>query len=128
MAFGDGYGIGLTSGSQLLAWGKQYPGAGKSELRTPKLVDTDFEIADVASGNVHCGVVDTQGRAHLWGDNGSRMGGGGQLGNDSYTPSASPVLVDSLVEAGVKVASLSCGEQHTLFLTDDGAVYSCGTT
>lgn len=62
IAFGEGYGIGLTSGSQLLAWGKEYPGAGSksdSDLRTPKLIDTDFDIVDVASGGVHCGVVDS---------------------------------------------------------------------
>jgi alpha-tubulin suppressor-like RCC1 family protein len=128
VCFGEGFGIGVTTNAQLLAWGKDYPGGAAlpGDLRTPTLVDTEFAVADLASGNVHCGAVDSEGRAYLWGDNGNRMGGGGQLGNNSYSASASPTLVKSLVEAGVKVVALSCGEQHTLFLADDGSVYSCG--
>lgn len=133
VCFGDGFGIGLTKTGQLLAWGKDYPGKtspalqGK-DLRTPTLIETDFEVADIASGHHHCGLIDSEGRVHLWGDNGNRMGGGGQLGNDSYTAVGSPTLVKSLVEENVKVSAVSCGEQHTLFLADDegGSVYGCG--
>jgi alpha-tubulin suppressor-like RCC1 family protein len=124
IAFGEGFGIGLTSSAQLLAWGKGYPG--RPNLRTPTLIETAFDVADIACGSSHCGVIDTEGRAYLWGDNGNRMGGGGQLGNNSYSSSIVPSLNEALAEEGVKISSLSCGESHTLFLSDSGDVYSCG--
>lgn len=127
MSFGEGYGIAMTSGAKLLAWGKDYPGSSTlGDMRTPTLVNTSFDVADVACGSAHCGAVDSNGHVYLWGDNGSRLAGGGQLGNSSYTPSATPVLVESLAKAGVKVKAVSCGEKNTIFLADDGTVYSCG--
>lgn len=35
-------------------------------------------------------------------------------------------LVESLKEYGAKIAKVSCGERHTLFLAEDGELLSCG--
>lgn len=35
-------------------------------------------------------------------------------------------LVESLKDYGAKIASVSCGERHTVILTDDGEVLTCG--
>ena len=52
-----------------------------------------------------------------WGD-----GSSGQFGRSArqsvFSPSAGPI--------SVKTRQISCGEQHTLFLLEDGNVLSCG--
>ena len=46
------------------------------------------------------------------------------LGHDNNHSQLYPKLIEGL--AGVHVVAVSAGYQHSLFLTEDGAVYSCG--
>jgi alpha-tubulin suppressor-like RCC1 family protein len=50
------------------------------------------------------------------------MGGLGGLGHGDSQEQARPKLVQSLVDYGVRVKQASCGEKHTVVLTDDGEV------
>lgn len=50
------------------------------------------------------------------------FGGIGGLGHGDSNEQPVPKLVESIVDYGCRVASVSCGEKHTLILTDDGEV------
>lgn len=64
--------------------------------------------------------VDAQGQVWGWGDNAS-----GQLGNGDhrqvYLPAPAAVGLD-----GTQLADVCCGNVNTLFLMQDGTVYTCG--
>lgn len=64
--------------------------------------------------------VDAQGGVWGWGDNAN-----GQLGNGNnkrvYLPKAAAVGLD-----GTQVVDVQCGNVNTLFLMQDGTVYTCG--
>jgi alpha-tubulin suppressor-like RCC1 family protein len=61
-----------------------------------------------------------------WGYGGSFFGGGGQLGHNSTDSVEKPKLVEAFKNYGVKAKSVSVGSKHTLILTVDGEVLSCG--
>eukprot|EP01034_Spumella_vulgaris_P025371 gene25371-31823_t len=54
------------------------------------------------------------------------MSGGGQLGHGNKSALKQPTLVKAFQEYGAKAASVSCGRHHTLILTDDGEILTCG--
>jgi len=54
------------------------------------------------------------------------FGGIGGLGHGDTTEQPFPKLVNSLLEYGCRVGTVSCGEKHTLILTDDGEVLTVG--
>ena len=64
--------------------------------------------------------VDAQGGVWGWGDNAN-----GQLGNGNnkrvYLPKAAAVGLD-----GTQIVDVQCGNVNTLFLMQDGTVYTCG--
>ena len=93
--------------------------------------------------------IDENGNLWTWGKNGSWFSNaaGCKLGHNSLTASVRPRylylqfyvvvewvilwlvicrLVESLKNYGAKIAQVSCSEDHTLVLTDDGEVLSCG--
>lgn len=63
---------------------------------------------------------------YTWGWGGSLWGGIGGLGHGDEKEQPRPKLVKSLLDYGCRVASVACGEKHTLILTDDGEVLTCG--
>lgn len=71
---------------------------------------------------MHTAAVDSEGNLYTWGFGGSFWGGVGGLGHGDESEQPKPKLVQSLVSYGAKVGSVSCGEKHTLILTDDGEV------
>ena len=64
---------------------------------------------------------DPQSQVHAWGSNKH-----GQLGIPDLEGSSVPLKVDSFDILDEDVTSISCGSAHSLFLTSDLDVISCG--
>jgi len=74
----------------------------------------------VSCGKYHTAALSASGDVFCWG-----LESSGQLGLGSRRLKApTPQKVDTL--SGIGVTALSCGMYHTLALTADGEVYSCG--
>ena len=78
----------------------------------------DVPIARVACGKYHSAALTASGDVYAWG-----LGDSGQLGLGK-TKATTPTKVEGL--SGIGVTQLSCGMYHTLALTAEGEVYSCG--
>ena len=61
-----------------------------------------------------------------WGFGGSWFKGGGQLGHGDTSSKVSPTYIEELKNYGAKVTQVSLGNSHSLFLTEDGEILSCG--
>ena len=87
---------------------------------TPQLVPLPGKVVtNVACSYHHTVIVTSDGEAYAFGLNDH-----GQLGIESTKNLSVPELVK--MPAGVRVAAASCGQHHTVLLTDDGCVYACG--
>jgi alpha-tubulin suppressor-like RCC1 family protein len=92
------------------------------DRETPTLVEglADVPIVHVACGKYHAAALSAAGDVYAWG-----LEASGQLGLGAAKPKApTPQRVEAL--SGVGVTQLSCGMYHTLALTAEGEVYSCG--
>lgn len=101
----------------------------------PKLVG--LRVVAVAAGAAHTIALTSESRERIgivysWGLNNQ-----GQLGLSKETTSASvketqenvissPTLIEALHNLFVNIQAVSCGIAHTVFLSDDGHIYSCG--
>ena len=96
---------------------------GTNVLRVPRLIKglATMKVTAVAAGMYHSCALTAAGQLYTWGNNSK-----GQLGlgrnNDMVF---SPTLVESL--AGVPVAGVACGGNHTLAVTRSGAVFAWGS-
>lgn len=136
IAVGEGFTLGLCSTTNnLYGWGqgqvvgiKEHEKSGTltAEPRLIQMPSNDIKIVDVVAGSRHAAVIDTNGLVYTWGNGGSWMSGGGQLGHDSTTSYDKPELIKALQEYDVKAKSVSCGASHTLILTEDNEVLSFG--
>lgn len=89
---------------------------------SPVLIDSLSDCTSITCGPWHsvCQYMDGTVRSFGWG--GSWMSGAGGLGLGSKAPALVPTLVPGLPS----VVQVACGNQHTLFLTDTGAVWATG--
>ena len=81
-------------------------------------------VSDIACGSWHTVSVHTDGSVRSFGWGGSMFSGAGALGQGSRNSVAVPTIVESLVDE--KAVQVSCGNQHTLLLTESGNVYATG--
>ena len=90
------------------------------ETPTPVKALEGVPIAHVACGKYHTAALTASGEVYAWG-----LESSGQLGlGSTHTKASVPAPVVEL--SGRGVAQLACGMYHTLALTVDGEVLSCG--
>lgn len=116
-------------GGNLYTWGAKSAGAGfpistgSEELGNPQRVeDFNNNVAKVSMGPNHTAVVTTDGELYTFGD-----GQYGALGHgDGAKSRYSPKLVEFFNENGLRVKDVTCGQHHTIALTEDGQLFSWG--
>jgi alpha-tubulin suppressor-like RCC1 family protein len=82
---------------------------------------TNTEIVSASTGTSHTILIDNIGNAYVFGN-----GANYQLGTDSTTSFTTPMILTLFRNANIKFASVSCGDNATMFVTTTGEVYSCG--
>ena len=98
----------------------EYPQPGSEAVAEPTPVEQKDDIVAVSAGLSHSVALSSKGIAYSWGYSGC-----GALGlGDDVREAALPRPIAGL-NAEV-IVQASCGEKHTLMLTRDGRVYSCG--
>lgn len=107
---------------QLLTWGESTYGWGRpanTNYFIPAPVDGFKKVQSVSTGQYHLGFITNDNSVYTVGLNEN-----GQLGQGSSSDSDIPRKI--ALDSNTKVTSISCGTNHSLALTSDGAVYSWG--
>ena len=136
IAVARSHALALAADGSIYSWGKNNSGqlgdGSKVDTVVPIQVDTSGIVGSkvfvsIAAGSgwsngYSFGVTD-DGAIYGWGENSYD-----QLGDGTSIDQTLPVALDtSNVAAGVKFASVSAGEGHTLSLTSDGKIYGWGS-
>ena len=126
---GDFHSVALSDNGILFTWGGGGSHFNKGQLGhgtldnilTPRPMNffKDMPVHDFACGGYHTSVICTNHEVFSWGS-----GIYGQLGTGEKGDSLTPAQV--LIPENVFIHQISCGGNHTFFLTDNGKLYSCG--
>eukprot|EP00566_Odontella_aurita_P005079 CAMPEP_0113530608 /NCGR_PEP_ID=MMETSP0015_2-20120614/3039_1 /TAXON_ID=2838 /ORGANISM="Odontella" /LENGTH=624 /DNA_ID=CAMNT_0000429359 /DNA_START=653 /DNA_END=2529 /DNA_ORIENTATION=- /assembly_acc=CAM_ASM_000160 len=122
----------LTESGRVLSFGMAQYGqlghgysAGKqlSDEMRPRYIDalSGVRVTCVSAGELHSAVCTSDGDVYTWGD-----GFCGQLGLGNKRPQLLPVQVEAGGLEDECVSAVSCGNRHTLCVTDEGEVFSFG--
>jgi len=96
--------------------------AGLPFAAEPMLLPLDVEVTQVAAGNKHTLCVDVDGQVWAFGKN-----IGGELGTGQELDGFSPRRINTLTKEG-RIVGIACGGEHSLAVSEDGRVYSWGTS
>ena len=112
----------------VFSWGSDESGQlghnqGSNVLRVPRLLKglATMKVTAVSAGMYHSCALSASGQLYTWGNNSKGQLGLGRNSDMVFSPS----LVESL--AGVPVAGVACGGNHTLVVTRSGAVFAWGS-
>jgi alpha-tubulin suppressor-like RCC1 family protein len=135
LAGGQGHSLALKNDGTVWAWGlNQYGQLGDdtyTDTSTPVQVNDPTDptgylsgVTAIAAGSSHSLALKSDGTVWSWGSNtgGQEQKISGQLGNDTYTDSSTPVQVSDLDE----VKDIAAGSSYSLALKSDGTVWSWG--
>jgi len=93
-----------------------------SQGKNPGQENFEGSICQISCGGMHTGVLTTDGSVFMFGLN-NKMQCGQRAKNQTFLPSK---LNLSTLDPSETVAQLFCGRQHSMLLTQNGAVYSWG--
>lgn len=131
IACGTNHTLAVDAGGRVWAWGKNDNGklghGDDVDRQQPEAIEalSGVDVVKVACGESHSLALDTDGRCYAWGWGGSWVSGGGHLGQGDRDHVFAPALIEGALEAA-PVTHISAGEAHSVFLTDDGEVWTCG--
>ena len=117
--------LAIGDNGKAYAWGDNGGGQLGNNSTVDSTVPVEVEVPDgvsftsVSTGSAHSLAIGDDGKTYAWGSNLQ-----GQLGNNSYTSSSTPVEVS--LPAGVSFVSVSAGNAHSLAIGDDGNTYAWG--
>ena len=134
IAAGCAHGTALDVGGLVWTWGNAWSGDLGHAASDNEVILTPWSlglgafagsvVVLVVVGHMHSAAVTEQGDLWVW-----RSGNRGALGLGDVVQRLVPTLVgagQASPWAGSRVRTASCGFDHTLVLTEDGAVWSCG--
>jgi len=131
VACGEGFTTVVTERGDLWAFGKgEYCALGlgtDAHQLLPALVGCEDKVFDgetivlVAAGDTHAACVAATGTLWSWGE-----GECGKLGHGDTEPRQRPVRLGREMYGGSPAVMVACGKAHTLVLTAEGCVWSCG--
>eukprot|EP00644_Phytophthora_capsici_P013878 jgi/Phyca11/535691/estExt2_fgenesh1_pg.C_PHYCAscaffold_400059 len=131
--FGASHSAAIDEEGRLFVWGSnEYSKLGLGETsdveELPREVEAlkGIKIVDVSCGDYFTAAVDEDGKMYSWGWGGSTMKGAGGLGHAGGKDEPTPRLLTTLVDQGVPIATVECGEFHTVALTKDGEIWAWG--
>jgi len=106
----------------------QQLGRGAPEVAEPGAIEAEDlpPVMQVSLGGHHSAALTTSGELFTWGWGGSFWYGAGGLGQGTRDAWPSPGRVELFAELEEKVTAVACGAQHTLALTESGALYATG--
>ncbi|CAI5712013.1 unnamed protein product [Peronospora destructor] len=130
---GANHSAAIDEDGKLLVWGsneygKLGLGHSKDMEELPREVEAleGINIVDVSCGDYFTAAVDADGKMYSWGWGGSTMKGAGGLGHAGGKDEPTPRLLTTLVDQGVPIATVECGEFHTVALSKDGEIWAWG--
>jgi len=114
----------VTENGDVWTWGKNSSkqlGHKNSDFPMKVELESDLKIVTVACGRNHTLALSDQGEVYAWGGTKTGAQGTGKRGSEPK-----PTLVHSVADSNI--VQIASGEDFSLFLTEEGHMYSCGAS
>ena len=127
---GKNFSAAVTEHGEVLGWGQgdfAQLGLGSAEHQQQPVLVRGFAPRDrgrilmLAAGEYHQAALVEDGRVYTWGGNAN-----GQLGHDDEQPRLQPTMLGCGLFGGAPVSIVACGTAHTMAVTLEGGVWTCG--